>query len=108
MSSRPRLAACGPAGHAPATTASFQLEEVIVGGDAVDLLHRRALDEQLHSSETTADVGELSSPSISSSIRSVSLPAWSISMERRAYVLSARRTGGGLRDLGSLEREPIA
>ena len=55
------------------------------------------------SSETTADDVEQSAPMNFSTNRSAPQPAWPNSKERHAFVPSARRTGGGQRDLGSLE-----
>ena len=55
------------------------------------------------SSETTADDVEQSAPMNFSTNRSAPQPALPNSKERHAFVPSARRTGGGQRDLGSLE-----
>ena len=75
--------------------------------DVVDLLLRRALDLQLQLGDVSSRCRAVVAVDLPHHPKRAAAGAWPNSMERRAFVLSARRTSDGQRDQGSLEREPI-
>ena len=98
MRMRPRQAACGPARHALATTASPALAEASHRRDADDLLLRRRLDSARSTLRKGCCRVERSPPSMSTTTSSASTAVISISKERRHPVLLVERAAAGTRE----------